>query len=77
MGLKLCCDGCHCDLTPEASTRAGRLEEVCYCADCAATWDRAEADIDQLRIRLSQEFEEARTVQLAQAREKLRKLPDE
>lgn len=77
MALKLYCDGCPTECTPEAVTRAGVLGEVYYCPSCAETWGQVAAEIDALRVRLAGEFEARRAAVLARARETLKTLPDE
>lgn len=77
MPLRLACDGCECTLVPKDAKKIGRLEEVYYCAKCAGIYDRADAEIKKLRVRLSKQFEKERGAVLAAARKKLTRLPDE
>lgn len=77
MPLVLECDGCSCKLTPDAAKKVGRLVECYYCPTCGAAFDKADAEIDRARVRLSKEFEKERARVLTAVRKKLTRLPDE
>lgn len=79
MPIQLACDGCERTIDPEDAKKVGRLDGACcyYCAKCAAIYDKADGEIEKLRVRLSKQFEAERRRVLAAARKKLTRLPDE
>lgn len=77
MGVRLCCDGCDCDLDLATATKRGTLVEVFYCDTCAATHDDAEKQVDILRTKMATAFEIGRRSILQDARQALKRLPDE
>ena len=75
--LVLKCDGCVTELPQEQALARGRVEQLFYCAACAAHADRLQADLDAERVRLTTAFEAFRAERVKDVRKALRKLPDD
>lgn len=83
MALKLCCDGCDCDLEVDKAHQVGWIEPVFYCEDCKGTYDAFVAEEKEKRLQGVREFavwREARLKELCDPccpeKGKLKKLPD-
>lgn len=76
MALRLCCDGCDCDLTSAAAQRRGRIDPIVVCADCATVVDEHQRVIDDERVRVVEAFQAFLAAARAAARTKVARLPD-
>lgn len=83
MGLKLDCDGCGCDVTPETMETVGRLAPAFYCrgddiaVGCLEKWKAYQAEEDAERVRVVEDFARWRAERMEALRKTLGRLPDE
>ena len=76
MALRLACDGCSCDLSPDTKP-VGRLEHAFFCPDCREVWETHVMAETRKREELVTAFEAWRRAALGEVRKKLTKVPDE
>jgi len=76
MAMMMTCDGCDGPI-PLDTTGTGHLVKVFYCPDCVKHFVEMEQAIASLREMAVALFESGWSEARAQARSKLKKLPDE
>lgn len=76
--IRLGCDGCGCDVTPETMETVGRLAPAFYCREmCLPAWQAYQAEEDAERVRVVEDFARWRAERMEELRKTLGRLPDE